>query len=58
MIQVQKHQNWSKFYQKLQKEPKISIMGTRRNFFRVLKIPKKGVEHQMNQLIQNLFDFK
>jgi hypothetical protein len=39
MIQAQKHQNWSKFHLKLQKEPKISMMGTRR----------MGLEHQINQ---------
>jgi hypothetical protein len=33
MIQAQKHQNWLKFHLKLQKEPKLCMMGTRRIYF-------------------------
>jgi hypothetical protein len=33
MIQSQKHQNWSKFHLKLQKEPNIFMMSTRRTLF-------------------------
>jgi hypothetical protein len=42
MIQAQKHQNWSKFHIKLQNVLKISMMGSRRIFFRILKILKMG----------------
>jgi hypothetical protein len=38
---IQAYQNWSKFYLKLQKEPNIFIMGTRR-FFLEFKKTKKG----------------
>jgi hypothetical protein len=42
MIQAQKHLNWSKFHLKLQKEPKISMMGTRRNFLKNFENTKNG----------------
>jgi hypothetical protein len=44
MIETLKHQNWSKFYLKLQEEPKVFFLCW--NFFRSLKIIKMGAEHQ------------
>jgi hypothetical protein len=35
MIEAQTHHNWLKSHPKLQKEPQISMMGSRRIFFRI-----------------------
>jgi hypothetical protein len=42
MIQAQKHQNWSKFYLKLQKEQKISMMRAPQIFFFNFENTKNG----------------
>jgi hypothetical protein len=54
MIQAQKHQNWSKYHLKLQKDPNISVMCTRRNLF--LKFENTKIEHKApNQAVKLFF---
>jgi hypothetical protein len=57
MIQAQKHPNWLKFHLKILKESKICIIGTRQIFFKILKILKMNVGHQINQSKPIFFDF-
>jgi hypothetical protein len=38
MLQAQKHQNWAKLHSKLQKKPKISMIGSRWIYFKDKKI--------------------
>jgi hypothetical protein len=57
-FKFQKHQNWSKFHVKLQKELKIFMMCTRRNFFRILKILKIGVERHFQVVLLFLMILK
>jgi hypothetical protein len=54
MIQAQKHQNWSKSHLKLQKEPNISMMCTRRNLFLKFENTKNG-RKAPNQAIKIFF---
>jgi hypothetical protein len=57
MIQVQKHKNWSKYHLKLQKEPKIFMMGNRWYFFRFLKILKFGLKNHILRFSDCEFSF-